>query len=297
MKMKLLGDPHLGRRFKTGVPLHRLGDREELVWKEFEASLYGDMDVHINMGDLFDKFTVPAAVVLRAADAYITAARRQAGCQFVVLRGNHDVSRDSAQASSFDLFARLVADAGVWCVGDKPRVRDEMAFVGYQPFRPTSEVVADLPDGVTTVFGHWDIVDFGGDNVIPTKLLAEKGITTAYSGHDHLARELVRDGVQVIVTGSMQPYSHAEDPDSRLYVTTTLPIEGDMTDKNVRVLLNEGESLPLDLDCLSLTAKRIEAEDVTIDTTEFETFDIPSMLSQVLEGLSIKDELMERFHA
>lgn len=297
MKIKTLGDPHLGRRFRTGVPLHRLGEREELVWKEFEASLRGDMDLHVNMGDLFDKFIVPINVVLRAADAYIDAARHQAGCRFVVLRGNHDVSRDSTQASSFDLFTRLVEGLPNIQVVHDQWVWEGLGFVGYQPFRPTAEVVAELPDGLSAVYGHFDVVDFGGDNVIPTKLLAEKGISQAYSGHDHLARELDRDGVHVTVTGSMQPYSHAEDPEGKLYITTPLPIERDVTNLNVRVLLQEGESLPADLDCLSLTAKRIEAEDVTVDTSDFETFDIPSMLAGVLEGLSIKDELLERFHA
>lgn len=296
MKIQTLGDPHLGRRFKTGVPLHRLGEREEMVWKQFERELETDAEIHVNMGDLFDKFTVPAAVVIKAADLYIAAARRNPDCRYIVLRGNHDVSRDDAQASSFDLFTRLVSDAGVWCVGDKPMVWRGLGFVGYQPFRPTSEVVAELPDQLGMIFGHWDVVDFGGDNVIPTKLLAEKGIFRAFTGHDHLARDLERDGVAVTVTGSMQPYSHVEDPTGKLYITTPLPIDRDVTNLNVRVILEEGQSLPTDLDCLSLTAIRAQAEDITIDTSQFETFDVASMLASVLEGLSIKDELLERFH-
>lgn len=298
MKIELLGDPHLGRRFKTGVPLHRLGDREALVWQDFKASLDTDADLHINMGDLFDKSVVPAAVVLQAAEIYQEAARAHPNTTFVILRGNHDVSRDSEYRSSFDLFTALVANEGmIRVVGDTPLVEFGLGFVGYHPFRPTAELVAEMPDNLKAVYGHWDIVEFGGDNVIPTKLLAEKGIHLAYSGHDHLARELDRDGVHIVVTGSMQPYSHAEDPNHTWYRTTELPIDFDTANLNVRVILKEGESLPLDLDCLSLTAKRAEAEDLVIDTSEFETFDIPTMLAGVLEGLSIKDELLERFHA
>ena len=38
-KFKLIGDPHLGRVFKTGVPTHRLGDRERLVEEQFYAEI------------------------------------------------------------------------------------------------------------------------------------------------------------------------------------------------------------------------------------------------------------------
>ena len=295
MKIELMGDPHLGRRFKTGTPLHRLGDREEMVWKDFEASLQQPADMHICLGDLFDKFVVPVAVVLRAADLYIAAAEENLNTRFVVLRGNHDVSRDSALKSSFDIFTRLVGD--LVTVIDEPTVIGDLGFIPYDAFTSAEDQVRQLPDGLTTVFMHHDVVDFGGEHVIPTKLLAEKGILHVVNGHDHLARQVVRDGVTIDIHGSLQPYSHAEDPDGRLYRTIELPITEDVSMLNVRVLLREGETLPADLDCLSLTAKRIEAEDITVDTTEFETFDIPGMLASVLDGLSIKDELMERFHA
>ncbi|NRB16124.1 MAG: hypothetical protein HRU33_00755 [Rhodobacteraceae bacterium] len=159
--------------------------------------------------------------------------------------------------------------------------------------------VAELPNGLQAVFGHWDIQDWGGDNVIPTKLLKKKKIKLAISGHDHLAREETRDGVQIIVTGSMQPYTHAEDPAGGWYVTVKLDeLEGlYVTHKNVRVLLKEGESLPTDLDCLSLIGKRItdEDEEIKVDTSDFDSLDLGQLLARALDGLSIKDQLMEEF--
>ena len=70
-KVRFIGDPHLGRVFKTGVPLHRRGEREEMVWATFEKALTEntqDIDAIVIMGDLFDKMHVPNAVVLRASD-------------------------------------------------------------------------------------------------------------------------------------------------------------------------------------------------------------------------------------
>ena len=49
MTVNTIGDPHLGRSFKTGVPLHRLGDREAMVWKEFERQLGLPADLTIIM--------------------------------------------------------------------------------------------------------------------------------------------------------------------------------------------------------------------------------------------------------
>lgn len=296
----VLGDPHLGRKFKTGVPLHRMGDREKQVWAQFEEELFShDAYIHVNMGDLFDKFVVAPEVVLRAAEIYARAAAEK-GTLFVILEGNHDVSRDSARKSSFDLFAELVADIdNIMVVRERAATFDGFGFVPYHPFKPTAELVAELPDGLEAVFGHWDIQDWGGDNVIPTQLLAEKQIPLAISGHDHLARTERRHGVNIIVTGSMQPYTHAEDNTGEFYQTVSLAeLEGmDVQDKNIRVLLKEGETLPDDIDCLSIIAKRVTDPDekIEVDTSEFEGLDLADMLSVALDGLSCREELLEKF--
>lgn len=296
-----LGDPHLGRKFRTGVPLHRIGDREAMVWAQFAEELFDPgAEIHVCMGDLFDKFVVAPEIVIRAANVYLEAARRDPDTMFVILEGNHDVSRDTAKASSFDLFTMLVADAdNIMVVREDPWVYENLGFVPYHPFKPTTSLVEELPDNLSAVYGHWDIQDWGGDNVIPTKLLAEMGITQAISGHDHVGRIEERDGVVITVTGSMQPYTHAEDRTGLFYRTLELAdLEGLETENlNLRVLLREGESLPTDIDCLSITARRITDEDekLEVDTSEFESLSLDDMLGKALEGLSIKDELMEAF--
>src|SRR6056297_763167 len=105
----ILGDPHLGRRFRTGVPLHRLGHREAMKWRDFETSLFhGNDDLHVCIGDIFDKSNVPNAVVLKAAGLYRRAAEAMPSKTFVIIMGNHDGSRNADAASSFDVLTELL---------------------------------------------------------------------------------------------------------------------------------------------------------------------------------------------
>ena len=90
--LTLLGDPHLGKRFVTGVPLHRVGDRERMVWEDFHHSIAAcRTPMHVCMGDLFDKFIVAPEVLMGAFQAYLQAP---SSVDYIILRGNHDVSRD-----------------------------------------------------------------------------------------------------------------------------------------------------------------------------------------------------------
>jgi hypothetical protein len=91
------------------VPLHRRGDREKMVWADFERSVSEtSADVHINLGDLLDRPVVPYDVIVRAARIYAQAAQHRPETQFLILQGNHDVSRDLERVSAFDVFAEIV---------------------------------------------------------------------------------------------------------------------------------------------------------------------------------------------
>lgn len=298
--MITLGDPHLGRRFITGVPPHRRGNREEMQWQDFEKSLHcQNSDMHICMGDLFDSFTVSATVILRAYDIYRRAAKDLSGCTFVILKGNHDASRDTSKASAFDVFTQLVRDISNIIVIDEVTEINNMGFVPYDVFIPVADQVSQLSDDLSEVFMHHDYTDFGGDHVIPTQLLAEKGLYFVTNGHDHVARTEKRHGVTVRMVGSMQPYSHAEDPEGRLYKTVTLDELENLDTKflNLRVLLADGEELPTDIDCLSIIAKRLAPENVEeANMEEFESFDLRSALADLLDP-DIRSEVMEVFNA
>jgi len=279
------GDPHLGRRFRTGVPLHRIGDREKMQWEQFEREITGaKSDVHVCMGDIFDSFVVPPEVVLRVAEIY---RRANTDTVHVLIRGNHDVSRNTDRASSFDLLRELIGDH-VLVVDREPVVHENLGFVPYDPFE-----AQPVPEGVDAVFGHWDVVDFGSHNVIPVG-----DVPLMITGHDHTPRELERNGVRIIVTGSMQPYSHGEDPEHKLYITLPLDEIGqhDLTNMNVRLLLREGEAIPEDLDCLSVTAIRVGDDQEEVEALEdFEALNLDQLLKQALEDNPVADKVMEFF--
>jgi len=270
---RVLGDTHLGRQFVNNVPLHRRGDHEKIVWAKFREQLViaEHVDVLVHMGDLFDKAVVPYSVVYRAADEYLTAARNYPETEFVILRGNHDTSRDLQAVSAFDLFTMIVRNVDNIVVVDEDWQRiGDLVFFSWHPVTSADAIVEDFINNYEadvqgmTAFGHWD-VDPRSDpfNMIPTEQLAFHGITKAYTGHDHLRREFDRDDVHVNVVGSMLPFAHGEDAYGTTYVTLTLDearTATDLKDKCVRVKLEPGEVFDLELDCLQLQVQRADAE-------------------------------------
>lgn len=255
-----LGDVHLGRQFKTGVPLHRLGDREELMADEFVHRVsYPRASIHVQVGDLFDGFRVPAKWVLFAARVYRKAADLNPDTQYFVLRGNHDGSRDVEERSAMDLFKALMRGVPNVTVVTEPMAVNGLGLFPWDPFMTAEEVVQEL-DGQNYVIavGHWDTGGYGATgNLIPYDSFCQS-CSTVVTGHVHTPDRFRRGRFTVHVTGSMQPYSHAEDPEGKWYRTVTLEqLEqlDELENLNIRVLLREGEGLPEDLNCLSLVGK------------------------------------------
>src|SRR3546814_15861232 len=88
----LIGDPHLGRKFENGVPLHRRGERERNQLANFQDQLAQDVDNVVMVGDLFDHPHVGFKVVL---DAYIAIdeATQATGNEILLLAGNRSEER------------------------------------------------------------------------------------------------------------------------------------------------------------------------------------------------------------
>lgn len=293
VKVRLMGDPHQGREYRNGVPLHRRGEREAMSREAFVDSLDVPMscELHICVGDIFDKFVVRPEVVLFVADAYRKAARARSDTQFVILRGNHDASRDLDLRSSFDLLAGLLKDVGnVHIIKDDPDAISVdgkwFGFVPWHPFRPAGEQLDLMLNWHRVEFeaivGHWDVDSYGGDdsNLIPTEKLAVL-TNLAITGHDHKRREFERDGVKVLVTGSLLPQAHGEEIDDDLFITISLDEYDPLTmkDKCVRFLLKPGEDLPEDLDVLAFTQKRVteDEEELDLDSVEMAGFDLQEL--------------------
>lgn len=299
--VEFMGDVHLGRRFIEGVPLDRRGEREEMVWAQFEHDLScHNGDYHIQVGDLFDTFDVDNAVVQRAAAIYKRVAKNLRGCKFLILRGNHDASRSDTRVSSFDLFKEMIEVADNIEVIDTPRViplYGDRAFgmMPWDPFKSAKEQAQELIDGgdlMLFVVCHCDIKGFGNDfNIIPTETL--KRITDiVVTGHDHHKRDLKMHGVTVHVTGSMQPYSFGEDPEGTMYLTVTpaeLAALGDVSNKYVRVVLQPGETPPEVPNCLGYKTVSAKAsmDDEEMDVGFEDFVDTLSLFKEILLELEV----------
>ena len=294
-----LGDPHLGKKFETGVPLHRRGDREAMQLAEFEAHLMAaPPGLHICMGDIFDKMIVPYTVVYRAAMAYRRVVEANPNTTYAVIRGNHDASRDADRVSAFQIFAELVRPYGVMVADEEPVFFADWKVV-LLPWHPfiTAEEMLDYPHSTEwagcTAFGHWDVV-MGDTNQLPVRRLEELGVVRAVTGHDHNKRELVMDGLPVTVTGSMQPYSHSEDSAGRLYVTCSLAqVLADpeaYRDKCLRVRLGPDEVLDQAIDCLQLTIQKGDVEAMDLGEVDFEAFDLAALFDQARAEVGLDEE-------
>lgn len=301
-----LGDVHLGKKFENNVPLHRRGEREKTQFAQFEACLQTDAEIHVQMGDLFDKMQVPYAVVWSAAQAYWKVAGSDT--KYVVIRGNHDASRDADRVSAFQIFAELVRPYGILVVDNEPvRIGDEV-FIPWHPFINARDMVLqneDLIRGAHTVYGHWDVV-MGQDNQLPAGELRALGVKLAVTGHDHTPRLEKLQGLEVLVTGSMQPYSHGEDPNGNIYVTLSLTdLLKDLDavkNKCVRLVLEPTEQLDIPVDCLQLQIQRKSVEEgVDIGEVVFEEFDLQDLYGQAVLEIGLSDEIsklaLERLEA
>jgi DNA repair exonuclease SbcCD nuclease subunit len=304
-----LGDPHLGRPFVKGVPLHRRGEREAMQRVDFRASLQRAADVHVCLGDLFDRVVVANAVIGQAADDY--AELKSDDTIYVCLVGNHDVSRDTGVLSSFEIWAKIVEGDVVVPMG-KPYVLErnggKFVFCPWHPTLTALEVVdlyADLIRDADVLFGHYDVVAIHAtDNLVPAARLVELGVKLVVTGHDHNRRELVIDGLDVIVTGSLQPYSHGEDEDERIYITLSaqealaqLVVGGEehFAHNCLRVVGEWPHEIP---NCLQFQImSEAEADEEGQPTVGFAAFDFQSLWATAFANVDpdINEQLLERF--
>lgn len=310
LDITILGDPHLGKIFKTGVPLHRLGERERLQFLQFSKNLNAvNTKTHVCLGDLFDKFRVSNEVVLATATAYEVAALLQPTVNFIVLQGNHDNSRDNEKVSSFSIFERMVSSLpNVHVLTGSPMVLDSKLFIPWTPFDTAKQAVENYLSSVTdegehfeAVFAHWDIDDYGNEDashVLPAELL--HSITNlVILGHYHKPSVTFRSGLKVVTWGSMQPYAHGEDLEGDFYVTHTkdtaeLNLFDDVDfykDKCLRVLLNQHEQPVAGVECLALTHKRLDLPDVEQLEVNVDEFSLQSVFKNTLNELGVSNEI------
>lgn len=301
-KVKFLGDPHIGKKFVHGVLLERRGEREGMQYHDLLQAVTDPEGAkfHICVGDIFDKMVVSPEEVIKVAAAYKYAAWSNPKTNFVIIRGNHDASRDMTKRSSFDVLKEILESYSNIYIFSEANTLGNIAFCPWSPFKTATEVLESLPSPgpYDAVIGHWDMDDFGDENpnLIPVPAL-KKVTNLAYTGHVHVSYTATYGDLTVHVTGSMQPYTHAEDPEGNLYVTLT-PDEAaerdDLTNKCVRIKAGPDEDVP-EINCLQLTVKRTrgeaeEPEDLSIDEQKF---DFDALFRQVMSEHGVPDDLVQ----
>lgn len=326
-KIKLIGDPHLGRIFKRNVPLSKLGLREKQVYKTFEQQLLegNSHNYTIIVGDLFDSFRV-ANEALATTFKLLVKFLKTSKTKLIIIPGNHDLSKDKTKISSYsilysmlepyfnDKFTMLFNKSNVIDLGNLYLYLDV-----YDPFYKKDDereksFLEELEDTKPVLsVGHWDDPRFD-HGYLPSDYLLERSEKLC-SGHIHSPETFLWKGIEWSYTGSLEPYSHGEDPEGLLYKTYTyeemesivksdikLEEEG-IPNKNVRINCYPGYFLPVPIDCMSLTynpilpypetkedTNKVEIDDdlESLDLSDFNTM----YLYTLKEEYELEDDLL-----
>lgn len=313
-RINFIGDPHLGKNY-GGVPLHRRGEREKSQFKQFSDELNSDHDITIMVGDLFDTFNVSNDVLLETLSTILEASSANPDKKYIFISGNHDISRDANIRGSFEVlnyYCDTLPNVSVWMEPGVRRVNElGILLCPYSEFKTAKEVVDRFAKDIEGYFpwydlvvGHWDTLEIGGThNLIPLEELS-KITKTVVSGHIHVPYTIEHNGMTVYGTGSMQPYSHAEDPEGNVYVTrtveqvlTALSENSDaFSDKCLRIVIEKGEDIPANINCLQLAVKVIsetEKEDLQV---ELGNFDFQAMWNETFKENDVSEEMTKAYY-
>lgn len=322
--VNFIGDPHFGRKFGD-VPLHRRGDREAMQLALFKAKLEEEADICVMVGDLFDTFTVSNETLVVVWEALYDAAKLHIARQYIMVMGNHDISRDAGLVSSFEVLKQMcealpnitfVTNIHEFMMdGDN----DPMLVVPYSAFKTADQAITEYfantnpTQKFSMIIGHWDTMAVGDQhNLIPLTLLAPftKEIVT---GHVHTPEEFMVNAfgekipggpfpTNVTITGSMMPYSHGEDPDEFMYVTRTIEqVEAALAidpkayqHMCLRCVMVPGEVPPQNIDCLQFSSKYVEGEKEKQEVT-VETFSFKALFDKVFDDNKIDPTLRDKY--
>ena len=244
MALLVVNDTHLGVN-RTGGTTPASSDSLRGWLQRQCATLIDLSDEVLVYGDLFDTFQIPVADML---SAYITLSEwlNRKGRKLYLLPGNHDLSKNSANMSSFELMARLLTmqhpdkvryiQGGEWV--DQARGLYGISHVPNQDIFDLE--LSKVPDGVMYLFLHVNV-----DNALAGQAdhslnitrdqardLTKRGVTIVV-GHEHQGREIMGD--KVIITGNPFPSS----------VSDCLRHGDAQADGTKRALLIDGEDMEL----------------------------------------------------
>ena len=286
--VSVITDTHFGRTFKEGVSLDRRGEYEAKILDDFgEFLLHPQTNIVVHAGDLFDTPEVNYEVLLKVYSKIRNAALENPLVCYYFIAGNHDLNRDDSKNEhcSFRLLQILLkTERNVEFVLENLVVRRDNAVIDLFPWDYKNEEFKVFPE-VNYVIGHFN-------DPVPEAIANFKGIKL--SGHFH-KRHLTADGTFFV--GSFYPIAFGEESDDSEMITLTLNQYENMNNeelknKRVRILLKEGETLPVEHDCLQLIGKKVsEEKEVNLEVTQCEDCDFKQMFFECLKDCKLRDEL------
>lgn len=286
--VSVITDTHFGRTFKEGVSLDRRGEYEAKILDDFgEFLLHPQTNLVVHAGDLFDTPEVNYEVLLKVYSKIRNAALENPLVCYYFIAGNHDLNRDDSKNEhcSFRLLQILLkTERNVEFVLENLVVRRDNAVIDLFPWDYKNEEFKVSPE-VNYVIGHFN-------DPVPEAIANFKGIKL--SGHFH-KRHLTADGTFFV--GSFYPIAFGEESDDSEMITLTLNQYENMNNeelknKRVRILLKEGETLPVEHDCLQLIGKKVsEEKEVNLEVTQCEDCDFKQMFFECLKDCKLRDEL------
>lgn len=286
--VSVITDTHFGRTFKEGVSLDRRGEYEAKILDDFgEFLLHPQTNIVVHAGDLFDTPEVNYEVLLNVYDKIRNAALENPLVCYYFIAGNHDLNRDDSKNEhcSFRLLQILLkTERNVEFVLENLVVRRDNAVIDLFPWSYKEDEIKVFPEA-NYVIGHFN-------DPVPEAIANFKGIKL--SGHFH-KRHLTADGTFFV--GSFYPIAFGEESDNSEMITLTLNQYENMNNeelknKRVRILLKEGETLPVEHDCLQLIGKKVsEEKEVNLEVTQCEDCDFKQMFFECLKDCKLRDEL------
>lgn len=291
----LFTDSHIGRVYKNGVPLNRIGDREKLVMDNFEEELSKTCDEKrvIHLGDIFNAPVVPLDVIKETYSLIYNIALNNPDHTYWFVAGNHDLSRNSDRTDAFEILSILLAPFKnvKFVFKDTVMINGNVVAVPYSYTKTNEEMLEKYfkaGNNPKIFLGHFE------EPIDP--YLAGKPIDI-YSGHIHKQHQ----NGNVCFIGSSLPVAHGEESDDKMFVTLSLEEvlcrknTDELKNKCVRVILKEGEVLPEDIDCLQLVSKKEDVEKISDLSVDFESFDVETLFKECLIGNPLSDSLWEKY--
>lgn len=309
--IQTIGDAHFGRVFKTNVPLHRRGEYEEAQMQAFLELLNIDCNLKIQTGDLLDKAQVSTSVLIKLITELEDFENNGKSDRLFIISGNHDDSKSSTEPTAWDILAKFFANSHKvvfvknWHLIELTK-NEYSLLVGWNIHHSVAQAFIAAkdtlpPEGViTSVFCHLDRISYGDDhNVIPYDFLKNHGVSTVITGHEHKPFSFYEGSLKVIGTGSLMPFSHAEDPEAKHYQTIKfkdldLNNLAEYQNKHIRVLVSEedySEAVDLNFDCLSLQIKKVKVEDDAVEKTqvEIQSYSAKELWQQAVDEANLLD--------